>query len=102
MERFQPRGEQLATQGDAVCNVTEETYAGQQGIIAGWGFTDNNSTMLPNLLNAAPVLILNNSVCNRLWSRMNVFIEDSMLCAGLGTPATCRVSHSTYITHIRD
>ncbi|KAJ9573739.1 hypothetical protein L9F63_008863, partial [Diploptera punctata] len=62
-----------------VCLPTkpDETYAGQQGIIAGWGLTSNNVTTLPPFLMAAYVTILNNSFCSQLWSRMSIVIDDS-------------------------
>ena len=57
--------------------VTGETYADQQGIIAGWGLTSNNDTMLPNLLIVAQVTILNNSYCRQLQdSSLIAFEED--------------------------
>ncbi|XP_023714366.1 transmembrane protease serine 9 isoform X2 [Cryptotermes secundus] len=71
--------------------TSDETYAGRYGVIAGWGRTGNNSVSGPtSVLLSATVRILDNVICNQLWN-MNARrqIENSQLCAGPGTPATC-------------
>ncbi|PSN47525.1 hypothetical protein C0J52_02241 [Blattella germanica] len=67
-----------------------EQYDGQTGIIAGWGLTSNNFSTESPFLMSTSVLILKNSQCKQMWSRINVVIENYMLCAGQGERATCR------------
>ncbi|KAJ4448674.1 hypothetical protein ANN_00064 [Periplaneta americana] len=70
-----------------------QTYAHATGVIAGWGLTGPNGTVQTSILMSASVTILDNAVCNQLWSAQNVRIDDSMMCTETGMQpgkaATC-------------
>ncbi|KAB0805517.1 hypothetical protein PPYR_02487 [Photinus pyralis] len=61
-----------------------ENFLGEVGVAAGWGALSPGSRLRPQTLQAVPVPVLENRVCER-WHRskgIGVTIYDEMLCAG--------------------
>ncbi|KAF5274819.1 hypothetical protein FQR65_LT00402 [Abscondita terminalis] len=61
-----------------------ENFLGEVGVAAGWGALSPGSRLRPQTLQAVPVPVIENRVCER-WHRskgIGVTIYDEMLCAG--------------------
>jgi hypothetical protein len=58
----------------------------------GWGSIGGPTGSSPTLLGANNVVIVSNQACQNAWDANNVFIRDSMICAGNGAAAICTVS----------
>ncbi|XP_063236737.1 transmembrane protease serine 9-like [Bacillus rossius redtenbacheri] len=56
-------------------------------VMAGWGSTATAKSS--DVLLFAPIVVLNNSFCASAWKALGVEIQGSMVCAGLGSSATC-------------
>jgi len=91
----QPIG--LPTQG-------QETEAGTECTVTGWGTTSEGGFILPNKLHKVNVPVVSDEECNEAYSGTNP-IQDHMICAGLpeggkdscqgdsGGPFTCGGEH---------
>ncbi|XP_031634357.1 coagulation factor IX-like isoform X2 [Contarinia nasturtii] len=56
-------------------------YAGTEGVVAGWGSTDENGTQTC-VLNEVKVPILTNLECTQLSSYASGMVTENMMCAG--------------------
>ncbi|KAK9873955.1 hypothetical protein WA026_002307 [Henosepilachna vigintioctopunctata] len=64
-----------------------ESFLGETGVAAGWGALSPGSRLRPQTLQAVPVPVIDNRVCER-WHRgkgIGVTIYDEMMCAGYKT-----------------
>nr|CAI5845560.1 unnamed protein product [Callosobruchus analis] len=57
-----------------------ETYAGEQGILAGWGITSNNQRTVTPLLHAVDLTIMSNEECAAVSSSYKAFMKPNLLC----------------------
>ncbi|CAB3377106.1 Hypothetical predicted protein [Cloeon dipterum] len=76
----------------------DTNFAGETGIIAGWG--SRGGPERSSVLLAGTMPIWSNTECNTAWADQSVTIRESMMCAGDGSVAMCTVSFSSSEIHI--
>ncbi|CAG7829450.1 unnamed protein product [Allacma fusca] len=71
----------------------DHTFAGEKGIITGWGRTSDHGTAA-NILQEAAIPIVTNEACSEAWEQtggkaLSALIDSTMLCGGGNNRSTC-------------